>query len=40
LFAAAARAHIISSPRIMTWVRRVFAGAFLSLGLKLALAER
>lgn len=40
LFAASVRAHIVSQPRVMTWVRRVFAGAFLSLGLKLALAER
>jgi len=38
--AASVRSHIISSPRVMTWVRRLFAGAFLGLGIKLALAER
>jgi threonine/homoserine/homoserine lactone efflux protein len=38
--AASVRSHIISSPRVMTWVRRLFAGAFLGLGVKLALAER
>ncbi len=40
LFAARVRAHIVTKPRVMTWLRRAFAGAFLSLGLKLALAER
>jgi len=40
LFAAKVRAHIVTKPRVMTWMRRAFAGAFLSLGLKLALAER
>ncbi len=39
LFAARVRSHIISRPRVMTWFRRVIAGAFFSLGLKLALAE-
>ncbi|NQU55666.1 MAG: LysE family translocator, partial [Rhodospirillales bacterium] len=40
MFAALVRSHIASRPRVMTWFRRVIAGAFLSLGLKLALAER
>jgi threonine/homoserine/homoserine lactone efflux protein len=40
LFAAAIRTHIISRPRVLTWMRRVFAGAFVALGAKLALAER
>ena len=40
LFAASIRAHVISRPRVMTWMRRVFAGAFVALGAKLALAER
>jgi len=40
LFAARVRSHIISKPRVMIWFRRVIAGAFFSLGLKLALAER
>lgn len=39
-FAAAVRTHVISSPRVMTWMRRAFAGAFVGLGVKLALAER
>jgi threonine/homoserine/homoserine lactone efflux protein len=40
LFAAAIRRHVISRPRVLTWMRRVFAGAFVALGAKLALAER
>jgi threonine/homoserine/homoserine lactone efflux protein len=40
LFAAAMRAHIISRPNVMTWLRRSFAGAFVLLGLKLAMSER
>ena len=40
LFAAAIRSHVISRPRVLTWMRRAFAGAFAALGLKLALADR
>lgn len=40
LFAATVRDHIVSRPRVMTWLRRTFAAAFLALGAKLALAER
>lgn len=40
LFAAAVRDHVISRPQVMTWMRRVFAGAFAALGAKLALSER
>jgi threonine/homoserine/homoserine lactone efflux protein len=40
LFAAAIRDHVISRPRIMTWLRRSFAAAFAALGAKLALADR
>ena len=40
LFAASIRSRVISRPRILTWMRRTFAGAFLALGVKLALAER
>jgi threonine/homoserine/homoserine lactone efflux protein len=40
LFAAAIRTHIVCRPRILTWMRRSFAAAFLALGVKLALAER
>jgi threonine/homoserine/homoserine lactone efflux protein len=40
LFAAAIRNQVISRPRVLTWMRRVFAGAFAALGAKLALADR
>ena len=40
LCAAAVRDLVISRPRVLTWMRRVFAGAFVALGAKLALAER
>jgi threonine/homoserine/homoserine lactone efflux protein len=40
LFAAAIRDHVISRPRVLTWMRRTFAAAFVALGAKLALAER
>lgn len=40
VFAAAVRSHVISRPRILTWMRRTFAAAFVGLGLKLAFAER
>jgi threonine/homoserine/homoserine lactone efflux protein len=40
LCAAAVRSYVIARPRVLTWMRRVFAGAFVALGLKLALADR
>jgi len=40
LFAAAIRDRIISRPRVLTWMRRSFAAAFVALGIKLAFAER
>jgi threonine/homoserine/homoserine lactone efflux protein len=40
IFAASIRARVISRPRVMTWMRRVFAGAFAALGLRLAFADR
>jgi threonine/homoserine/homoserine lactone efflux protein len=40
LFAASLRTHVISRPRVLTWMRRTFAAAFVALGAKLALAER
>lgn len=40
LFAAAMREHVISRPAVMAWMRRVFAAAFVMLGLRLALQER
>jgi len=30
----------VSRPRVLTWMRRIFAGAFVALGVKLALANR
>ena len=35
-FAALARDRVLSSPRVLTWLRRSFAAAFAGLGLKLA----
>jgi threonine/homoserine/homoserine lactone efflux protein len=40
LFAASVRDRIVTRPRVMTWLRRAFAGGFAALGLRLALAER
>lgn len=40
LFAASVRDYVISRPRVLTWMRRSFAGAFAALGAKLAFAER
>jgi threonine/homoserine/homoserine lactone efflux protein len=40
LFAASVRDHVVSRPRVLTWMRRIFAGAFVALGVKLALANR
>ena len=40
LFAASIRYHVISRPRILTWLRRFFAGAFAALGARLAFADR
>ena len=40
LFAASVRRHVISRPRVLTWMRRTFAGAFVALGIKLAFADR
>ena len=39
-FAALVRRHVISRPRVVTWMRRTFAAAFVALGAKLALTER
>ena len=40
LLAARVRDHVVSRPRVMTWMRRTFAAAFLALGAKLALSDR
>jgi threonine/homoserine/homoserine lactone efflux protein len=39
-FAAAIRKHVISRPKVLTWMRRLFAGAFVALGARLAFADR
>jgi threonine/homoserine/homoserine lactone efflux protein len=39
-FAAAIRKHVISRPTVLTWMRRVCAGAFVALGARLAFADR
>lgn len=39
-FAASVRDHVVSRPKVMAWMRRVFAGAFAALGAKLAMADR
>ena len=40
LFAASLRDHVISRPRVLTWMRRSFAVAFVALGARLALTDR
>ncbi|KAB2343061.1 LysE family translocator [Actinomadura rudentiformis] len=40
ILAASVRSQVTSRPRVMTWMRRVFAGSFVSLGAKLAFAAR
>jgi threonine/homoserine/homoserine lactone efflux protein len=40
LFAASVRRKVISRPRVMTWMRRVFAATFVALGARLAWATR
>ncbi|HEV2783742.1 MAG TPA: LysE family translocator [Actinophytocola sp.] len=40
LFAAAIRNHVISRPKVLSWMRRTFAAAFVALGARLALADR
>jgi threonine/homoserine/homoserine lactone efflux protein len=40
MFAASIRSHVISRPRVLRWMRCAFAGAFVALGAKLALADR
>lgn len=39
LFAAGVRDRVVTRPRIMTLLRRLFAGGFAALGLKLAFAD-
>jgi threonine/homoserine/homoserine lactone efflux protein len=40
LFAAAVRERVVESPRVLTFMRRSFAAAFVALGARLAVAER
>jgi len=40
LFAARVRDRVVTRPRVMTWLRRCFAGGFAVLGIRLAFAER
>ena len=40
IFAAAVREHIVTRPRVLTWMRRTFAAAFVALGLRLAVTDR
>ena len=40
LFAGAVRDRIVTRPKVMTWLRRGFAGGFAALGARLAFAER
>jgi threonine/homoserine/homoserine lactone efflux protein len=40
LSAAGVRNHVLTRPRVLVWMRRTFAGAFVALGAKLALTQR
>ena len=40
MFAAAVRTHVINRPRVVTWMRRAFAGSYAVLAGRLALADR
>jgi threonine/homoserine/homoserine lactone efflux protein len=40
LFAASVRDRIVTRPKVMSWLRRAFAGGFAALGARLAFAER
>lgn len=40
IFAASVRTHLVSRPRAMTWMRRVFAGSFVALSARLAVTEK
>lgn len=40
VFAAWVRVHVVGRPRVLAWMRRAFAAAFVGLAARLALAER
>ena len=39
IFAAAVRNHVVSRPRVLTWMRRAFATAFVALAARLAVTD-
>ncbi|MEU6743518.1 LysE family translocator [Streptosporangium sandarakinum] len=40
IFAASVRDQVVSRPRVMAWLARVFAASFVALGVRLALTDR
>jgi threonine/homoserine/homoserine lactone efflux protein len=40
VLAAAVREHVLARPRVIQWIRRTFATAFVALSLRLAVADR
>ena len=40
VFAASVRRQVVSRPKVLAWMRRTFAAAFVALGAKLAVTER
>jgi threonine/homoserine/homoserine lactone efflux protein len=40
VLAASVRHRVLSRPKVMTWLRRVFAGSFVALGARLAFTSR
>jgi threonine/homoserine/homoserine lactone efflux protein len=40
VFAAGVRNHVISRPRVVTWMRRTFAASYLALAARMAVAAR
>ena len=40
LFAAAVRRQVITRPRVVTWMRRIFAGSYLALAGRLAVTQK
>jgi threonine/homoserine/homoserine lactone efflux protein len=40
VLAAAVRRQVLDRPRVLQWMRRTFAAAFVALGLRLAVTDR
>ena len=40
IFAATMRNYVLNRPKVLDWLRKSFAAAFLALGAKLAISER